>query len=481
MRLAPRRASTSGFLCLSKDGQRNRRGCKPGFRAILMLILTAPLMAWGQTPAHAAPRHSTVLSLTKRPDPMPAQEAYNIARVRIAGAKPSAPLSILSEEEAAKRDLDSCEIDEVERLPGSQAFGSHFMEAMAGDPNPRASDASVVWGLTADLSSEVAPRERALYISKSIDGGKTWERVARLDSRYFNADIGEGERNGIAVSPGGTDFVVTTQRGAFQVFAQSRRHGAVVKSIVGPRVSGPDPKISIPKRAGDPVKAGVVKITPDGKHMIVGYGYFDLNPQLFTYHRAGDGSWVEDGPLPRIPTRMDILSMEFGDPKQDHPDSLYVGTGDQAYRLDLHTMQWTRIEGVGPDSAIQGISMVHGPHLAACWGVYNPVTADAVERLIHAHFLLHREMDEAGPNIRAFGIEVDPLRPDREVVTSITGVYVSGNNGRTWRRLNQLPDGEYRSAHFNADGTVIVSGIPGTFLVNPFSKACAPHFATRGR
>jgi hypothetical protein len=145
-------------------------------------------------------------------------------------------------------------------------------------------------------------------------------------------------------------------------------------------------------------------------------------------------------------------------------------------------MKWTRIAGVGPDSAVQGISTLGGPHLAACWGVYNPTGADAVERVIHAKFLLHRDEDEAGPNIRAFSIEVDPAKPNREVVTSLTGVYTSSDRGKSWKRLNDLPDGEFRSAHFNSeDGTVIVSGIAGTFLANPFSKSCSAHLRTRDK
>lgn len=376
--------------------------------------------------------------------------------------------------------FDSCRIHEVKNLPGSGEFGSNFIEAMTGDPDPRAKDPSVVWGLTADLSSKVPPQNRAMYISKSADGGKTWTPVARVDSKYFDADIGEGERNGLGVSPGGTDFVITTQRGAFQVFPQSSTSDAVVRSIEGPRVPQPDPMVTIPKKEGDPVTANVVKITADGKHLMVGYGYFDLEPQIFTYHKGDDGSWIKDRPLPKLPTEMDILSMQFGDPKTPSRSTLYVGTGDQAFRLKAHGIKWTRIGGVGADSAIQGISTFGGPHLAACWGVYNPTSADTVQRVTHANFLLHRDEDEAGSNIRAFGIEVDPLKPNREIVTSLTGVYASNDRGKSWRRLNQLPDGEFRSAHFNSDdGTVIISGIEGTFLANPFSKTCSAHLRTR--
>jgi hypothetical protein len=382
--------------------------------------------------------------------------------------------------EDAKKDLDSCRVHEVRNLPGSHQFGSNFVEAMTGDPNPRARNRNVVWGLTADLSSKVPAQERAMYISKSADGGKTWTQIVRVDSQYFDADIGEGERNGLSVSPGGSEFVITTQRGAFQVIPQSGGRDAVVRTIVGPRVSQPDLTVTIPKKPGDPVTANVVKMTADGKRLMVGYGYFDLNPQIFTYRKSRDGSWIKDGTLPPLPTEMDLLSMEFGDPKTTAASSLYVGTGDQAFRLKPRTKQWTRIDGVGDDSAIQSISTVGGPHLAACWGVYNPISADAVERVTHASFLLHRNEDEAGSNIRAFSVEVDPSRPSHEIVTSLTGVYFSKDRGMHWQRLNDLPDGEFRLAHFNADdGTVIVSGIEGTFLANPFSPRCAAHLRTR--
>jgi hypothetical protein len=369
----------------------------------------------------------------------------------------------------------NCTIYEVNSLPGSHHFAADFLETIASDPK----DPNVVWGLTADLSDAVPAPDRALYISKSTNGGKTWAQITRIDSRYFDAEIAEGLRNGLSVSPGGTDFVITTQEGAFQVFPQSEASAAVVKSIAGPRIPHPLPRLSIPKKEGDPVRAGVVQMTADGKHMIVGYGYFDMNPQLFAYHRNNRGSWIEDGTLPHLPTDLDIFSMQFANPKSRHPASLYVGTGDQAYRLNLRTKKWTRIAGVGPDSAIHSMTTVGGLHLAACWGVYEPVSADVVARVTHARFLLHRAKDEVGPNIRAYGIEVDPARPTRQILTAITGVYTSSDGGKNWKRLNDLPEGEFHSAHFNADGTVILSGFPGTFVANPFSKACSPHLKTR--
>jgi hypothetical protein len=426
-------------------------------RKLLFLLMAVPMLTWGQNPVGLR---------------LASGARYYDGYLAEATASSSS-----HDNEDAKSELDSCHVHEVKSLPGSHQFGSNFIEAMAGDPDPRARDRGAVWGLTADLSSKVPARDRVMYISKSNDGGKTWTQVARVDSRYFNADIAEGERNGLSVFPGGSEFVITTQKGAFQVLPQSGTSNTVVRSIDGLRVSQPDPMMIIPKREGDPVTANVVKITPDGKHLIVGYGYFDLNPQILIYRRGHDGSWIKDGRLPPLPTDMDILSMQFGDRR--NAGALYVGTGDQAFELKARAKQWIRIDGVGDDSAVQGISTVGGPHLAACWGVYNPVSADAVQRVTHANFLLHRNEDEAGPNIRAFTIEVDPSRPNREMVTSLTGVYFSKDGGEQWQRLNDVPDGEFRSAYFNADGTVIVSGIFGTFLANPFSTQCSAHLRTR--
>ena len=424
------------------------REFKPKFQ---FLFVAVPMMAWGQVPA--AHHHGTASPIAKE---------------------------------------DTCYVREVKSLPGSHAFAADFIEVMATDPRPAARDRNGdrnngVWALTADLNADLPAEERALYISKSTNGGGTWTQVARVDSRYFDSGIDEGLRNGLSVAPGGREFVITTQKGAFQVIPRGSEAGGkyvVVKWIEGPLVPHVRPWVSIPKKEGDPVRAAAVKMTADGKKLIVGYGYFDMEPQLFAYHKGRDGAWVEDGPLPQLPTDLDIFSMEFDRPRDPHPGSLYVGTGDQVYRLDLRASdlrsgKWIEIEGVEPDSAIHGINTVGGLHLAACWGVYVPVGPDRVGRLTNAEFIYHKDDDETGPNVRAYGIEIDPARPSRQVVTALTGVYISRDSGGSWKRLNELPEGEYRTAHFNADGTVIISGLPGTFVANPFSTGCLPHLKTR--
>jgi hypothetical protein len=348
------------------------------------------------------------------------------------------------------------------------------MEAISADPK----DPGTLWGLTADLSDQIPDQDQAIYISKSIDSGKSWAPAARIDSRYFDADIAEGLRNGLAVSPNGNEFILTTQEGAFQVLPQSDIAAPVIKPIPGPHIPDPRPLLSIPKNPGDPVRANVVLITADGKRMIVGYGYFDRNPQLFSYRRDHD-AWIEDGPLPALPTDLDIFSMQWNNPHEQRPAYLYVGTGDQAFRLNLRTKKWIQIAGVGADSAIHSMTTVGGLHFAACWGVYEPVNARAVTRVTHARFLLHRAKDEVGPKIRAYSIEVDPARHNRQILTAITGAYVTSDGGKNWRRLNDLPEGEFHTAHFNPDGSILVSGFMGTFLTNPFSNACSPHLKTR--
>ena len=429
------------------------RRSQPGGRFLLVAVC---VVGWGQAP--------------------PSQPGA-LDQAVIPGSSPSSA----SGDGEVQDDLESCRVHRVTSLPGSHKFASDFIEAIGGDPDPAAKEPDALWGLTADLSGEVPSQDRAMYISKSTDEGATWTQVARVDSRYFDAKIGEGLRNGFSVAPGGSYFVITTQRGAFQVFPQAGSAESLVKAIAGPRVPASAPRVPITKKAGDPVRANVVGITADGRRLLVGYGYFDLTPQLFSYHRDAEDSWVEDGPVPLPPTEMDLLSMQFDDPKKLHPGFLYLGTGDQVYLLNLRSMRWSRVDGVGPDSAIHGMSVVGGLHLAACWGVYNPSGPGTVRRVTEARFLIHRSTDEAGSNVRAYSIEVDPSKPNREVVTTLTGVYVSEDSGESWRRLNDLPEEEFRTAHFGSGGTILVSGIAGTFLVNPFSETCSPRLKSRGK
>jgi len=374
-------------------------------------------------------------------------------------------------------DLDHCRVHRVTGFPGSHQFGSDFIETIATDPADPDSD--IIYGLTADLSDHVPFNDRAMYISKSTDGGETWTEVARIPHNYFEASIGEGIFNGLIVSPGADYFILTTQQGAFQVFPPTSTATTRIIPIPGPHVPDTPPKVRIAKHPGDPIRANVVGMTAGGDRLIIGYGYFDLDPKLFSYHKDANGSWVEDGPLPTPPTEMDLISMQFDAPTKPDPSFIYLGTGDQLYLLNLHTKQWSRLEGVGPDSAIHGMTVVGGLHLAACWGIYYPVGPGMVRRVATDSFLLHRSTDEAGSNIRAYSIAVDPQRLSHEAVASLTGVYTSKDSGRTWTRINDLPDEEFRTVHFNSDGTILASGIGGTFLANPFSTTCTPQLKLR--
>ena len=380
---------------------------------------------------------------------------------------------------SAKKDADSCYVRQVKSMPGSHDFAADFIEVIAGDPSPQGRNRNVVWGLTADLSGEIPAEDRALYISKSVNGGETWTPMARLDSRYFDAGIDEGLRNGLSVAPGGSEFVITTQKGAFQIFPRAKQSDPIVKNIPGPRVPHDKPRISITKKEGDPVRAAAANMTADGRRLIVGYGYFDMNPQILSYHKG-----------PRWVVGERRAAAGVSDRSRYPLDAM----GRSKESTSGLTVRGDRRSGLPPGSSCDEVdsgwrsgARFGNPRdqhsgwaaSAACWGVYEPVSADVVARVTNAEFVYHRGEDETGPNIRAYGIEVDPATPSRQVVTALTGVYTSRDGGQNWKRLNDLPEGEYRTAHFNPDGTVIVSGMPGTFLANPFSSSCGPHLRTR--
>ena len=404
-----------------------------------------------------------------------------------------------------------CGVQRVTTLPGSHGFAGDYIETIANDP----ASPATLYAITADLSSAILPRNRALYLSKSTNGGGEWTEVARIEPRYFDASIGEGIRNGLAVSPGAASFVLTTQRGAFEILPQPNTYQPLIRPIRGPVVPATPPRLPIAKHPGDPVHAGPALITADGRHLLLGYGYFDLDPKLFLYRRAdstradagspaapgtdsatistmtagisssndsaSNSAWVEEAQLTGLPTGLDILSMQFDDPANPNPAYLYVGTGDQVFLYHLHAHRWSIVEGVGPDSAIHGMCVTGGLHLAACWGVYNPTGPGTVRRVLNPSFLIHRSSDEAGNNVRAYSIDVNPANLNREVISSLTGVYTSSDRGETWRRLNDLPDEEFRTARFTANGAILASGIAGTFLVDHSFDSCSPRLIPRGK
>jgi hypothetical protein len=370
-----------------------------------------------------------------------------------------------------------CAVEKITSLPGSHGYAGDFIETTAMEPG--SDDQDTFWALTADLSETVPPDKRAMYISKTTDGGETWDPAARIGPNYFEAQIGEGLRNGFIVAPGGKSFVLTTQKGAFEVIPTGTALSAIIRPIDGPRVPEGPSKVPLTKKPGEPVRANVAAMTSDGSTLYLGFGYFDYTPLLYSYRRGEGGIWLQEKQITGLPSELDLLSIQFDDAKPVNPRFMYVGTGDQAYLLNLRTMRWSRVDGVGADSAIHDMTVVGGLHIAACWGVYNPVGPGMVAKVTSPSFLYHVYSDEAGPNVRAYSVDVDPARLNRAIVTSITGVYMSDDKGVTWRRINALPEGEYRTAHFDADGTVLVSGMPGTFLINPFSEVCMPRLKRR--
>jgi hypothetical protein len=415
--------------------------------------------------------------------PVPAKPKTPTARTRTAGnTSTSHPASRKTAPTVSRRGEDvelppECAVQQVTTLPGSHGYAGDFIETTAMEPG--SDDQDTFWVLTADLAETVAPDKRAMYISKTTDGGESWTPLARIGPSYYEAQIGEGLRNGFIVVPGGKSFVLTTQKGAFEVIPTGNALSAIIRSIDGPRVPDGPAKIPLSKKPGEPVRANVALMTSDGSRLYLGFGYFDRTPQLFSYRRGVGGDWVQERPITGLPSEMDLLSIQFDDVKPVNPRFMYVGTGDQAYLLNLRTLHWARVDGVGADSAIHSMTVVGGLHIAACWGVYNPVGPGMVSKVTSPSFLYHVTSDEAGPNVRAYSVDVDPARLNRAIVTSITGVYMSDDKGVTWRRINSLPDGEYRTAHFDADGTVLVSGMPGTFLINPFDEVCRPRLRRR--
>ena len=296
---------------------------------------------------------------------------------------------------------------------------------------------------------------------------------------YFEANIGEGLRNAFIVTPGGKSFILTTQKGAFEVISQPGTTLGGDPSDRWASCAGWTVKDSPDEEAG---RARSGERRPDDlrwQQALPGVRLLRPYASALQLPEGGGGDWVRDRQINGLPSEMDLLSIQFDDARPVNPRFMYVGTGDQAYLLNLHTMRWSRVDGVGADSAIHGMTVVGGLHIAACWGVYNPVGPGMVSKVTSPSFLYHVTSDEAGPNVRAYSVDVDPAQLNRAIVTSITGVYMSDDKGVTWHRINSLPEGEYRTAHFSSDGTVLVSGMPGTFLIRPFDEVCRPRLKRR--
>jgi hypothetical protein len=367
-----------------------------------------------------------------------------------------------------EKDLAQCRAHQIKTLPGSDEFDSHFMESISEDPqNPE-----ILYGLTADLSSKVSPKNQAMYVSRSSDGGKTWVPVARINSNFFDASKAEGLYNHLAVSPGGSDLVFTSKTGAYHFSLPP-------EGEPGNNPSGvPDADlIPLAGPQGSDGYAQAVKIDPNpdsqGRmHMAVSYNRTNEGSQILEYHFDGS-QWEKDSKdVPKLPTTGTILSLNF-----DSDSNCYMGSGDQAFRLDAKSKQWTKISGVGSDAAIAAISTTGGLHLATCGGVYTPgANNKSVVKAKSDSFEWISWKDNTHTLLRASDISVNPKNPDQMVVAAPSGVYLSRDGGKKWGKmdLEGFPSSDrYATAHIDAKGTVVVSGDNGTYVAKPFAKGCS--------
>jgi hypothetical protein len=198
--------------------------------------------------------------------------------------------------------------------------------------------------------------------------------------------------------------------------------------------------------------------------MAVSYGYFNQDPKVVTYHRSGS-SWEADSINDSNgPSKDMVLSLAY-----DKDGSLYCGTAQEAYHYPANSRDPTKLDGVLNDSAVQGMAVTdEGVYLASCRGLYHPTKAANTVRI--------------GSEGRMYDIAVN-AKTGRMVKVGAKGVYTSSDNGKTWMQNHDVPSqvktaggtypAEYRSIHMNDDGTVVVSGNAGTFIINPFAKACS--------
>jgi hypothetical protein len=390
----------------------------------------------------------------------------------------------------------SCATQRVS-VPGSHQYASEFMEKIVSAPN---ANPPALFGISADLSSAaVKTNQDAMHISKSIDGGKTWMEVSKIKSDYYS--ISDGLYNGLGVSSDGKNLAFSTRKGVFALNSNGNPADAFTKLS--------------PADASQPA-ATDVQISPDGKHMAASYGFFDQKATVVTYHLE-NGAWKKDMVAP-ITSGSNVISLQY-----DPSGKLYAGTGNQVFSFNTASNQWNQIpitltgttktksgKVISTTKAVNDVSVygmtftqvgaapnvTYKPTLAAtCWGVFN-LPAQSLSKG------------------RTYSVVANPKNPMQVVKTTAMGASFSRDGGKTWNTIPGLPEcestvtpgqmitksssaacadtwnvktgktpvhakmdpelypSEFRTAQFNDDGTLLVSGTSGTFLANPFSTSC---------
>jgi hypothetical protein len=215
--------------------------------------------------------------------------------------------------------------------------------------------------------------------------------------------------------------------------------------------------------------------------------------------------------LPGVLTK-NILSIEM-DPKDQK--SIYVGTAyDGVFHYDEKKNQWKRVEGIPDNSAIHEMLFDKDGklHAMACQGVFDspkPVVdvASFVKRVMSPNFIFNG-VKKTG-YLRAYSMDINPLNDKQRVLTADSGVFISDDSGKHWRLftgrnnaderhflpacvsitqrtsanpVSLIPMGpcmgtstknEFRTSHFTQDGSLLLSGIAGSFLANPFAQGCS--------
>jgi hypothetical protein len=397
---------------------------------------------------------------------------------------------------AAPLVLGSCATQRVS-VPGSHQYASEFMEKIVSAPN---ANPPALFGISADLSSAaVKSNQEAMHISKSTDGGKTWTEVSKIKSDYYS--ISDGLYNGLGVSVDGKNIAFTTKKGVFALNPNGNPTDAFTKLS--------------PADDSQPA-ATDVQISPDGKHMAASYGFFDQKATVVTYHLE-NGAWKKDMIAP-ITSGSNVISLQY-----DPSGKLYAGTGNQVFAFNTASSQWNQIpitlsgttktqsgKTITTTKAVNDVSVygmtftqagtapnfTYKPNLAAtCWGVFN-LPAQTISRG------------------RTYSVVANPKNPMQVVRTTAMGASFSTDGGKTWNPVPGLPEcestvtpgqmitksssaacadtwnvktgktpahakmdpelypSEFRTAQFNDDGTLLISGTSGTFLTNPFSTSC---------